>query len=323
MMARSQARSLSRSMVRRAIGFNIASTNPSAYYDRTALATLFQDSAGTIAIPDSGYSIGYGGDLSGGGNNQIQATAGKLPILMQSPAGGVRNLLTYTEDFGNAAWAKIAAATCPNASTINTPAINDYVFEVLSASTYEGKQVTLQVELSGAGTFSIGTYDNVSGFQLDVVALTGGFIKYTATKTVGAGAVDVRVVVGRVGSATATTAQARNAQLELGSTATPYQKVTNQYTVTEEGVPSVWSANFDADDELITTFPASLGAGCTVCRSLPSTGASITTGVTLTATYTDNVDAHALLIYTAAQWAALDAGQIANITKLLNQKAGL
>jgi len=83
-------------------------------------------------------------------------------------------------------------------------------------------------------------------------------------------------------------------------------------------------ANFDAvDDDLVATFPASLGAGCTVCRSLPATGASITTGVTIGTTYTDNVDAHALLIYTGAQWAALDAGQIAKITTWLNGRAGL
>jgi len=342
---------------RRRGGFNIASTNPSAYYDRSVLASMFQDSAGTIAIPDSGYSIGYGGDLSGGSNNQIQATAGKRPILMQSPVGGVRNRLTYTEDLTNANWVKTGATA--SAHSITTTATTSSHRAVQSASVVVGTNSLtvrakangynfLQLRVNGEGSdtgsavgnsfcffnLSSGSIGSSGGGTINSISSAGdGYYDCTMKYTgVGAGTVSQQICVYNIDTGVAFTSWLadgvgglliQRVQTENGGPSS-YQKVTNAYTVTEAGVPSVWRAKFDAvDDDLGTTFGASLGAGCTVCRSLPGTGASITTGVTLTATYTDNVDAHALLIYTAAQWAALDAGKIAKITAWLNAKAGV
>ena len=46
--------------------FDIASTNPSAYYDRTVLATLFQDNLGNTPVAAAAQPIGLGLDQSQG-----------------------------------------------------------------------------------------------------------------------------------------------------------------------------------------------------------------------------------------------------------------
>jgi hypothetical protein len=76
-------------------------------------------------------------------------------------------------------------------------------------------------------------------------------------------------------------------------------------------------AVFDGvDDVLNTTFPAALGANCTVGRAIPGTGAVITSGVNVGTSFADNVTASALLIADRA----LTAGETALWTAYLNQQ---
>jgi len=267
--------------------FDIASTNPSAYYDRTNLATLFQDSAGTTPVTADSQPIGLGLDQSQG------LELG--PELVISPYTGV--------PAGD--WVISANSIERNGTTTYNMYINigsvssKYVIVEFDLADYSGDTFTVKV---GTGVIA----GNI---------LTAGHKKFMLPSGAG-GEIYFIPWNGTAGQATITNISVKeikgNHQSQADAGKLPLTAGSPIY------------ANFDAvDDVLVATFPASLGAGCTVCRSLPGTGASITTGVTLTATYTDDVDAHFLAIYTAAQWAALDAGQIANITALLNAKAGL
>jgi len=78
--------------------------------------------------------------------------------------------------------------------------------------------------------------------------------------------------------------------------------------------------DYDAvNDTLVATFAASLGTDCTVCRAVPSVGASILTAQTIGTTYTDNTDHCGLIIVNRA----LTAGETASVTAYLNAKAGV
>ena len=75
-----------------------------AWYDPSDLTTLFQDSAGTTPVTGVEQRVGKMLDKSGRGNHAFQATTtpnDKRPILSARA-----NLLTKTEDFSDAAWAK-------------------------------------------------------------------------------------------------------------------------------------------------------------------------------------------------------------------------
>lgn len=135
------------------------------------------------------------------GNHAYQSTSAARPTLRAR-----YNLATYSEDVSNAAWAKIGTASASNATTMSFPSADDYLYESLTAATYAGKSMTISVELSGSGTTTIGFYDNVGGFQFDTITLTATATRYTATKTLGVGAVDVRFYpAGKISGATAAT----------------------------------------------------------------------------------------------------------------------
>jgi len=53
-------------------------------YDPSVMASLFQDSAGTIPVTAADQTVGKMLDLSGNGNHAIQADASKRPILRNS-----------------------------------------------------------------------------------------------------------------------------------------------------------------------------------------------------------------------------------------------
>ena len=48
------------------------------------------------------------------GNHAYQTTSGSRPLLARTPDGGRRNLLTYSEQFDNAAWTKIFSSVTAN-----------------------------------------------------------------------------------------------------------------------------------------------------------------------------------------------------------------
>lgn len=273
--------------------FDIASTNPSAYYDRTNLATLFQDSSGTTPVTAGSQPIGLGLDKS------------------QGLALGAELAPTPHEVTGTG-WSSAGASV---SRVLSGSAVTGTISNSAAPSVGSWYEVSFDASgLSGTTCFaSYGSPTNSSALQRRIAVAGSYSFLMRATNT------QLLMFTAYEGSDYALTISNISVKLLAGNHQS--QATAGKRPITD-GTPIY--ANFDAvDDDLGTTFGASLGAGCTVCRSLPGTGASITTGVTIGTTYTDNVDAHALLIYTAAQWAALDAGKIAKITAWLNAKAGL
>ena len=94
-----------------------AASEPGFWFDPSDLTTLFQDAAGTTPVTAAGQSVGLVLDKSGRGNHATQSTSLSRPTLGRNPVGGTRNLLTYTEQFDNAAWSKVRATVAANAIT--------------------------------------------------------------------------------------------------------------------------------------------------------------------------------------------------------------
>ena len=286
--------------------FDIASTNPSAYYDRTNLATLFQYSAGTTPVTAAGQPIGLGLDQSQG------LALGPELVVNGDFSGGLTGWNYAAGTTVVAGQARIVGIHAAGIGTGNNSLTPSPDFSIV------GKFYQMEFDATYiSGGFNIQAGSQYSPVLVITPAANGGVkTRYSLLAITPFGKTPSIGITG-VGGAW----DIDNISVKLLAGNHQSQATAGKRPVTA-GSPIY--ANFDAvDDDLVATFPASLGSGCTVCRSLPGTGASITTGVTLTATYTDNVDAHALLIYTSAQWAALNAGQIANITTWLNGRAGL
>lgn len=81
------------------------------WYDPSDLTTLFQDSAGTTPVTAVEQPVGRMLDLSGRGNHATQSTSAARPVLSARV-----NVLTKTEQFNDAAWAKTGMTAVANAA---------------------------------------------------------------------------------------------------------------------------------------------------------------------------------------------------------------
>ena len=102
-----------------------------AFYDPSDLNTLFQDDAGTTPVTAVEQTVGRILDKSGRGNHATQATLANRPTLRAR-----YNLLTFSEQFDNAAWTKFNATVTANAATApdGTSTADKYVTENGSAA---------------------------------------------------------------------------------------------------------------------------------------------------------------------------------------------
>ena len=85
---------------------------PGSWYDPSDYSSLFQDSAGTTPVTAVEQPVGLMKDKSGNVNNALQATTAARPVLRAR-----YNLLTYSEQFDNAAWTKSNTTVSANAVT--------------------------------------------------------------------------------------------------------------------------------------------------------------------------------------------------------------
>jgi len=148
-----------------------------AWYDPSDLTTMFQDSAGTTPVTAPAQSVGRILDKSGRGNNATQATSASRPTYGINPITGTRNLLTYTEQFDNAAWTKSNAtitadtAVAPDGTTtadsiLDTAVTNiHYCAESMTALSPSGKTYTVSAygKANTLNYMTIGITDVSSG----------------------------------------------------------------------------------------------------------------------------------------------------------------
>jgi hypothetical protein len=237
-----------------------------AWYDPSDITTLFQDTAGTTPVTATGQSVARINDKSGRGNHATQATLANRPIYGVHPFGGRRNLLTFTEQFDNAAWSKVVGATVSantavapdgttTADTISFNTTNGNRVEQSGGTAINGETLTVSMWLKGTGTINlnVGTDTGVGGVGETTITLTSSWVRYSTSVTFSSPTGSRRaMVVWRTGN-TATSVDVWGAQIEAGSTATPYQRVTDRYNVTEAGVSSVSYLFFDGVNDSLAT----------------------------------------------------------------------
>lgn len=140
-----------------------ASGEQGAWYDPSDFSTMFQDSAGTTPVTAVEDPVGKILDKSGRGNHATQATTAAKPKLSAR-----ENLLTYSEDFSNAVWAKGANA----AVTVNTQVAPD---GATTADTYTSSGAADALYYIHSGMVASAPYT----FSIRLKQGTGRWVKIT------------------------------------------------------------------------------------------------------------------------------------------------
>ncbi len=223
------------------------------------------------------------------GNHAVQATTANRPIYGIHPFGGRRNLLVRTEEFGNAAWTKtgtstISAATVGQIFSCGATAASQLISANLAYTSNSVFTMSLKAKPAGSdfvilslvdlttGAFQRAWYNvstgvvgaSASGGATVVspsTAISGpdadGFYRCSLSATL-TSAANTRFALNisktnNVFDGDATSgANINQSQLELGSLSN-YQRVTDQYNVTEAGVPSVSYLFFDGVNDSMST----------------------------------------------------------------------
>lgn len=260
------------------------------WYDPSDISTLFQDSVGITPVTTPGQQAGKILDKSGRGNHATQATSTKRPIYGINPIVGTRNRYTYTEQFDNAFWSKANITIAADATAAPNGTITADKIQETTATTFF--TVSLNPAGSFSTTYTWSCYAKAAertlmnvGFTVCGVAGAFNLTTGQTTATTGSPVMSATSVGNgwwRCSMTFATPASGSSilyhlfgpiitpgfgtyagtagygiyvwgAQLELGSTATAYQRVGNQYDVTQANVQSVGYLAFDGvDDNMVT-----------------------------------------------------------------------
>jgi hypothetical protein len=255
------------------------------WYDPSDFSTLFQDSAGTTPVTAVEQPVGLILDKSGRGNHATQATAASRPVLSART-----NLLTYSEQFDNAAWKKNRCTILENAVTApdGTLTADKLVEDTTATNTHNAARSSISVASGGTLTFSCyiksgertkaslvvfngdvypiayfdlaaGTYSNVSaGCSAAIVNVGAGWFCCSFTYVMSSGVttnVYVQPVI--VNGSQSYTGDGTSgiyiwgAQLEAGSTATRYQRIAAATDYDTVGFPHY--LKFDGVDDSMAT----------------------------------------------------------------------
>jgi hypothetical protein len=192
------------------------------------------------------------------GNHAVQATLAQRPTYGINPITGTRNLLTYTEQFDNAAWAKTSLTVSGNQVSYvgGLGGVKECAQLVAILGGTANKTLTAYVTVSGSGTFRLkNTHSAVlDNFSANITATsTPQTVTLTVTNGASAGnGLQAISVINSTGDA-AFNLTVHQFQLEASATATAYQKVVSQYEVTQAGVQSAGYIAFDGvDDGMVT-----------------------------------------------------------------------
>jgi hypothetical protein len=262
------------------------------WFDPSDLTTMFVDRAGTTPVTTPGQLVGYRADKSGRGNHAIAPNDPARGTYGINPITGTRNLLTYTEQFDNAAWTKTRSsisanvASAPDGTTTADKIVEDtsnnshFIAQSVSVAANASMAISIYAKPSGRDFLAIATQDQAGTFRTSFFNLSNGTLGTIAaghTASIqSAGSGWYRCTVVQSQSATSgtftfypspaavngSTTYLGNgtsgiliwgAQLEQSATATAYQRVTTQYDVTEVGVPSVHYVQYDGSTSSFST----------------------------------------------------------------------
>lgn len=254
-----------------------------ALWRGTLASSVFSDVTGTTPAT-LGDTVARVNDTSGNGINLSQANSALRPKFGSRPVTGIRNQLTYSEDFSNAVWIKdgtgVASApvVTPNdalapdgsmtadrvALRLNGEVGSGWSWIYQNKIVKAGQTGTISIWVKAVAPADVGKIVRLSGvISATPITLTADWQRVsfantdvsTATHTFGlrlrgleltADSVDLYVWGG---------------QVEFSASATDYQKVgTTAQDVTEAGVESVTYVQFDLVDDALPSvaFPDGL-----------------------------------------------------------------
>jgi hypothetical protein len=157
------------------------------WYDPSDYSSMFQDSAGTIAVTGLEQPVGLLLDKSGRGNDASQSSASR-PVLSAR-----YNLLTQTEAFDDAAWTKSDLTAVDGATDPNGGALAD----TLTASGANGTATQSVTAAAAAHVFSVWLRRKTGTGNVDITCHSGGtwvtqtitssWARYSVTQTLTAG----------------------------------------------------------------------------------------------------------------------------------------
>ena len=242
------------------------------WYDPSDLSTMFQDSSGTTPVTAVEQPVGRILDKSGRGNHASQSTAGSRPTLSAR-----YNLLTYSEQFNDAAWTTSAVGVAtPPIVTANagiapdgTSTADRVEFSLNGGSTTGDFSQVLQQSDYKSGvsyTFSIWLKSNTGlpqsilifafNTQLATATVTSEWSRFSVSVTAGSTAASSAGVRIR-GTQTAGTADilAWGAQLivtnDLPSNA--YQRIASATDYDADATKFPYYLRFDGSDDSLAT----------------------------------------------------------------------
>jgi hypothetical protein len=227
------------------------------------------------------------------GNHATQATAASRPTYGVVPLGGRRNQVLWSEDFSNAVWTKDSCTVVANTTLAPDGTTTADRIVSAAATTQIGvgqgfpttptataHTASYYVQANGARyvqlLWSTGLSTNYANFDLQnptaptagtytaatITAAANGFYRITITSTLAAAAGGSFLWFVDSGTAARAAAYTGNgtsgifiwgAQLEQSATATPYQRITTAFDVTEAGVQSLSYLSFDGVDDSMAT----------------------------------------------------------------------
>lgn len=250
---------------RRGAGFNpallFANGEQGGWFEANDSTTLFTDVAGTTPVTTPGDAIALQLDKSGRGNHRTQATTAARPLYALHPVGGVRNLLQYTEDGSNWTTLNLSQATLDGEITLTENAESSVVHRAFIASdsvSDEANIIRFEVKPNGRTKLRVWVFSGSLNVNIDVENQTlldkhasmgvpsfsttpDGFTVVTFTGPSNRIFNQLNfLLLDDAGNASYTGDGTsgliiRKPQLELGSTATNYQRVGSFLDVSEEG----------------------------------------------------------------------------------------
>ena len=242
-----------------AVPFSAADRNLSFYFHNggttITVEVVFNGGAGAIGAFIEADNISVR-ELPG--NHAVAPTDAARPTYGIEPKGGRRNLLLQTESFGDIAWTKTSLTVSGNQVSYagGLGGTKECVQLVTIPGGTASKVLTAYVTVSGSGTFRLknthsGVLDN---FSANVTATgTRQTIALTVTNSASAGnGLQAISIINSTGDA-AFSLTVHEFQLELSATATPYQRTTTAYDVTESGVATCHYVQYDGSDDSMST----------------------------------------------------------------------
>jgi hypothetical protein len=224
------------------------------------------------------------------GNHLTQSTSTARPLLARVPVGGRRNLINASEELDNASWISDGSRVVVSGNTLTAnEQLSPRTLFIRQTFAYDASAaytIFADVEDNGGRYAWIGSFDDTTGFGAMFDLQTGTFVGYrTGVGTPSGNSItDLGGGIYRISMSFTTSASPASSiygaqiglssdgdldwsttydgtesiivhkyQLEESATATPYQKVTAAYDITESGKADVVGLLFDGlEDSLVS-----------------------------------------------------------------------